>query len=82
MWDLYDWPRRRRALERMARAMLVAVVALAVGAEAFSHGATMRSSTALQAYVPDGMTAAEYQALKKKETEEQKKKKFGAVSIN
>ena len=43
-----------------------AIVALALGAEAFLRPAAPKVSTSLAAYVPSGMSKAEYEALKKK----------------
>ena len=40
-------------------------------------GKPVRSSTALGAYVPDGMTAAQWEAVKKKEKAAKAKKNFG-----
>ncbi len=55
-----------------------AIVALALGAEAFLRPAAPKVSTSLAAYVPSGMSKAEYEALKKKEADAKKKKNFGA----
>ena len=43
-----------------------AIVALALGAEAFLKHAAPKAATQLAAYVPSGMSKAEYEALKKK----------------
>jgi hypothetical protein len=43
-----------------------AIVALALGAEAFLKPAAPKAATKLAAYVPSGMSKAEYDALKKK----------------
>ena len=43
-----------------------AIVALALGAEAFLKPAAPKAATQLAAYVPSGMSKAEYGALKKK----------------
>ena len=43
-----------------------AIVALALGAEAFLKPAAPKAATQLAAYVPSGMSKAEYEALKKK----------------
>ena len=42
------------------------IVALALGAEAFLKPAAPKAATQLAAYVPSGMSKAEYEALKKK----------------
>ena len=43
-----------------------AIVALALGTEAFLKPAAPKAATQLAAYVPSGMSKAEYEALKKK----------------
>ena len=43
-----------------------AIVALALGTEAFLQPAAPKAATQLAAYVPSGMSKAEYEALKKK----------------
>ena len=57
---------------------LAVIVTLAMGAAAFAPPtAPARASTALSAYVPDGMTAAQWEAVKKKEKAAKAKKNFG-----
>ena len=55
-----------------------AIVALALGAEAFLRPAAPKVSTSLAAYVPSGMSPEEYAKLKKREADAKKKKNFGA----
>ena len=55
------------------------IIALALGgAQAFQASAPARPATQLAAYVPSGMSKAEYDALKKREADAKKKKNFGA----
>ena len=55
------------------------IIALALGgAQAFQASAPAKAGTKLQAYVPSGMSKAEYDALKKREADAKKKKNFGA----
>lgn len=59
--------------------MRAAVIALAlVGAAAFQKPAATKAATQLAAYVPSGMSKAEYDKIKKKEADDKKKKAFGA----
>ena len=55
-----------------------AIVALALGAEAFLKPAAPKAATKLAAYVPSGMSPEEYAKLKKREADAKKKKNFGA----
>ena len=62
---------------RLLLVVLGAVLADAFVSPALSSSVASRT-TSLSAYVPDGMSKAQWDALKKKEKEDQKKKNFGA----
>ena len=60
------------------RATFVALVVSATTVSSFAPTTTaVRASTSLHGYVPDGLTKAEYDKLKRKEVDAQKKKNFG-----